>query len=234
LGKILVVHAEDDNIKGILTNLFYDVLNVEHNLWSWTRNLCKYGDYYMRLYISPEYGVYQVEPISSYGVERIENTDPANKNYVKFQIRPTDTAQVETLESFEMAHFRLLSDSNFLPYGKSMLEGARRVWKQLSLMEDAMLIHRIMRAPEKRIFKWDVGNISPADIDTFMEKAIAKIHKVPYMDPQTGDYNLRFNLQNMVEDFHLPVRGSDSGTSIDTLSGMELRALMILNISVTS
>lgn len=225
LGKVLVVHAEDDNIKGILTNLFYDILNIEHNLWSWTRNVCKYGDFYMRLYVSPEYGVYQIEPTSAYNVERLENTDPLNKNYVKFQIRPTDTSQVETLEFFECAHFRLLSDSNFLPYGKSMIEGARRVWKQLSLMEDAMLIHRIMRAPEKRIFKLDVGNIPPQDVDTFMEKAISKMKKVPYIDPQTGDYNLRFNLQNMVEDFYLPVRGSDSGTSIETLSGMEFTGI---------
>ena len=225
LGKILVVQAEDDNIKGILENLFYDILNIEHNIWSWTRNLCKYGDFYMRLYVSPEYGVYQIEPISAYNVERLENTDPLNKNYVKFQIRPTDTSQVETLEFFECAHFRLLSDSNFLPYGKAMIEGARRVWKQLSLMEDAMLIHRIMRAPEKRIFKLDVGNIPPQDVDSFMEKAIAKMKKVPYIDPQTGDYNLKFNLQNMVEDFYLPVRGSDSGTSIETLSGMEFTGI---------
>jgi hypothetical protein len=225
LGKVLVVHAEDDNIKGILTNLFYDVLNIEHNLWSWTRNLCKYGDFFMRLYISPEYGVYQIEPISAYNVERLENTDPLNKNYVKFQIRPTDTSQVETLEFFECAHFRLLSDSNFLPYGKSMIEGARRVWKQLSLLEDAMLISRIMRAPERRIFKIDVGNIPPQDVDNFMEKMIAKMKKIPYVDPQTGDYNLRFNLQNMVEDFYLPVRGSDSGTSIETLSGIEFTGI---------
>jgi hypothetical protein len=221
LGKILVVHAEDENIKGILTNLFYDVLNIEHNLWSWTRNMAKYGDFYMRLYISPEYGVYQIEPISSYNVERLENTDPLNKNYVKFQIRPTDTSQVETLEFFECAHFRLLSDSNFLPYGKAMIEGARRVWKQLSLMEDAMLINRIMRAPERRIFKLDVGNIPPQDIDSFIEKQVTKLKRVPYVDPQTGDYNLRFNLQNMTEDYILPVRGSDSGTSIETLSGIE-------------
>jgi hypothetical protein len=221
LGKVLVVHAEDDNIKGILTNLFYDVLNIEHNLWSWTRNMAKYGDFYMRLYVSPEYGVYQIEPISAYNVERLENTDPLNKNYVKFQIRPTDTSQVETLEFFECAHFRLLSDSNFLPYGKAMIEGARRVWKQLSLMEDAMLINRIMRAPERRIFKLDVGNIPPQDIDSFIEKQITKLKRVPYVDPQTGDYNLRFNLQNMTEDYVLPVRGGDSGTSIETLSGIE-------------
>jgi hypothetical protein len=128
-------------------------------------------------------------------------------------------------ESFEIAHFRLISDSNFLPYGKSMIESARRVWKQLSLMEDAMLIHRIMRAPEKRIFSIDVGNIPPSDIDATMQKVISQVKKVPYIDERTGDYNLRFNLNNMVEDFYLPVRGGDSGTKIDTLPGMEFTGI---------
>ena len=128
---------------------------------------------------------------------------------------------MEDLENYQIAHFRLLSDSNFLPYGKSTLEGARRVWKQLSLMEDAMLIHRIMRAPEKRIFKVDIGNIPPNEVDNHMQRIMDQMKKVPYLDQETGDYNLRFNLQNMVEDFFLPVRGSDSGTSIENLSGLE-------------
>lgn len=221
LKQMLVVHSKNSNIKGILNNLFYDILNIEGNMWSWTRNLCKYGDFFLRLYIAPEYGIYMVEPISPYNVERIENSDPYNKRYVKFQIRPTDTSQAEVLENYEIAHFRLLSDTNFIPYGKAMIEGGRRVWKQLSLMEDAMLIHRIMRAPERRIFKIDIGNIPPNEVDPFMEKMINKVKKVPYIDEQTGDYNLRFNLQSMTEDFYLPVRGGDSGTEIDTLSGME-------------
>lgn len=566
MGEILVVHSDDSNVKDILNNLFYDILNIQFNLWSWVRNMVKYGDFYLRLYISPTYGVYFAEPICAYNVERIENSDSLNKNYVKFQIRPTDTSQAETLEEFEMVHFRLLSDSNFAPYGKGMLEGVRRIWKQLCLsgdtniwtkdgvkllknievgdvvysfdynnnktitsrvvnkamtgtrktyeiktehrtlyatkehplmvrdgsykqvkdltiddylvlpninddvgaveypklmveessdfsfdkklkilddniikdnfkeflrffgfmlgdgwldthsvafclgdridksqkyvdfvnklnlscsiseenttsaycrvyslyfvklmeqlgfltgssnkkiphwvwklpssykkeillgfadadgcdrdentfqlssinetlirdlreiamqcglsttkiwqtetdgctgklckmtcftyklksrdfikindgyhiekirsiiegekedvydiqvdndihnfiangvvvhnclMEDAMLIHRIMRAPEKRIFKVDIGNIPPNEVDSYMEKLISKMKKVPYIDQRTGDYNLRFNLQNMVEDFFLPVRGSDSGNSIENLSGME-------------
>jgi hypothetical protein len=163
--------------------------------------------------------------MSAYNVERIENSDPLNKNYVKFQIRPVDTSQAEILESFQVAHFRLLSDSNFLPYGKSMIESGRRVWKQLSLLEDAMLIHRIMRAPEKRIFKIDIGNIPPNEVDNFMEQIISKMKKVPYIDEKTGDYNLRFNLMNMVEDIFLPTRGADSGTSIDTLPGMEFTGI---------
>jgi hypothetical protein len=121
------------------------------------------------------------------------------------------------------------NNSNFISNGivvhNSMIEPARRVWKQLSLMEDAMLIHRIMRAPEKRIFSIDVGNIPPNDIDAAMQKVISQVKKVPYIDEKTGDYNLRFNLNNMVEDFYLPVRGGDSGTKIDTLPGMEFTGI---------
>jgi hypothetical protein len=221
MGKMITVHSNNNNVKRILENLFEEILNVRFTLWSWVRNMVKYGDAYLKLYITPEYGIYMVEPISAYNVERIENSDPYNKRYVKFQLRPTDTSQAEILENYEMAHFRLISDSNFLPYGKAMIEGARRVWKQLSLMEDAMLIHRIMRAPEKRIFYTDIGNIPPNEVEPFMEKMMNKMKKVPYMDEQSGEYNLRFNLQNMVEDYYIPVRGGDSGTKIDTIQGME-------------
>jgi hypothetical protein len=166
-----------------------------------------------------------VEPISAYNVTRVENSDLTNKNYVKFQINLPEGGKLEELENYQVAHFRMLSDSNFLPYGKSIIEGGRRVWKQLSLMEDAMLIHRVMRAPEKRIFKVDVGNIPPSEVDQYMQRLMDKMKKVPYIDERTGDYNLRFNLQNMVEDFYLPVRGSDSGTSIEPLSGMEFNGI---------
>lgn len=222
-GKILTIKSENENIKKILENLFYDILNIEFNMWSWTRNMCKYGDMFLRLEISPEYGVFLVHPISPYEITRVEGSDPKNVNYVKYQHDGMGGGM--EYENFEIAHFRLVSDSNFLPYGKSMVEGARRVWKQLSLMEDAMLIHRIMRAPEKRMFYIDVGNIPPADIDAAMQKVIGQVKKVPYIDERTGDYNLRFNLNNMIEDFYLPVRGSDSGTRIDTLPGMEFTGI---------
>jgi len=222
-GQVLTIRSKNENIKKILNNLFYDILNVEFNMWSWTRNMCKYGDFFLRLEISPEYGVYMVHPISPYELTRVEGSDPKNLNYVKYQHDGAGGGM--EYENFEIAHFRLLSDSNFLPYGKSMIEPARRVWKQLSLMEDAMLIHRIMRAPEKRIFSIDVGNIAPSEIDPAMQKIISQVKKVPYIDEKTGDYNLRFNLNNMVEDFYLPVRGSDSGTKIDTLPGMEFTGI---------
>jgi len=225
LGDMLTIRSTNDNVKQILHNLFYDILNIEFNLWSWTRNLVKYGDFYLKMYVSPEFGVYMVEPISSYNVTRVENSDLNNENYIKFQVNLPEGGKIEELENYQVAHFRLLSDSNFLPYGKGIIEGARRVWKQVSLMEDAMLIHRIMRAPEKRIYKVDIGNIPPNEVDQYMEKLINKTKKVPYIDEKTGDYNLRFNLWNMVEDIYLPVRGSDSGTSIEPLSGMEFTGI---------
>jgi intein/homing endonuclease len=138
--------------------------------------------------------------------------------------------KIESVEDQETFDIQVLSNnSNFISNGivvhNSMIEPARRVWKQLSLMEDAMLIHRIMRAPEKRMFYVDVGNIPPSEIDAAMQKIIGQVKKVPYIDERTGDYNLRFNLNNMVEDFYLPVRGGDSGTKIDTLPGMDFTGI---------
>jgi len=220
LGKMLTVHCENNNVKEILENLYDDILNLDFNLWGWLRNTLKLGDHFLKVYVSPEYGVYMVEPINAENVERIENADPYNKKYVKFQIRPTDTSQAEVLENWQICHFRLTGDSNFFPYGRSYLEGARRIWKQLSLLEDAMMIHRVVRAPERRIFYVDIGNIPPAEVDNYMQKLQDKIKKVPYMN-ERGEYNLKFNLQNMLDDFYIPTRGSDSGTRIDTLPGMD-------------
>jgi hypothetical protein len=101
-----------------------------------------------------------------------------------------------------------------------MIEPARKIFKQLTLMEDAMLIHRIMRAPERRIFKIDVGNLPPAEVDAHVDAIIQKMKKIPYMDETTGQYNLKFNMQNMLEDYFLPVRGGESGTSIESLPGL--------------
>ena len=134
-GDVLRITSSDSNIKGILENLFYEILNVEFNLWGWTRNMCKYGDFYLHLEIEPEYGVLNVKPVSTYEMTRIEDMDPENPNYVIFKQEGTEKAQYE---NYEIAHFRMLGDSNFLPYGKSVIEPARRTWKQLQLMEDAM------------------------------------------------------------------------------------------------
>jgi hypothetical protein len=223
-GDVIQIKSANENVREMLHNLFYDIMNVEFNLWPWIRNLVKYGDAFIALEIMPGKGIINVAPHSIYNVERLEGSDPNNPDYVKYKVE-MDRFGKKEYEQYEMAHFRMLSDTNFLPYGKSMIEGARRIWKQLSLMEDAMLIHRIMRAPEKRVFKIDIGNIPPQEVDNYMQKIINKMKKTPFVNKDTGDYNLKYNIQNLTEDFFLPVRGSDSGTTIDNLQGLEYAAI---------
>ena len=229
-GDTLTIKSSNERVQKVLHNLFYDIMNIEFNLWPWIRNTVKYGDFFLKLDIAENFGVINIEPISPYEMIREENYDPTNPHKVRFKRDYTAlsnkshvaamTNEAETYDNYEIAHFRLLTDTNFLPYGRSIIEPTRKVWKQITLMEDAMMIHRIMRAPDKRIFKIDIGNIPPNEVDSFMESMVAKMKKVPYMDQETGQYNLKYNMQNLLEDFYLPVRGSESGTSIENLTGL--------------
>jgi hypothetical protein len=239
MGEVLHIKSPDENIQKILYNLFYDVLNVEFNLWPWIRNMCKYGDFFLKLEIAEGFGVYNVIPYSAFNIERLEYTDPENPSKVIFKFDPdgvvaSDYGYFQTpdqpdydkagsiyFENYEMAHFRLLTDVNFLPYGRSYIEPARKLFKQYTLMEDAMLVHRIVRAPEKRVFYLNIGSIPPNEIEAFMEKTISKLKRTPYVDPKTGDYNLKYNLQNSLEDFYIPVRGNDASTKIETTPGLQ-------------
>ena len=229
-GDVLNINSSDENVRKVLHNLFYDVLNIEFNLSTWIRNMCKYGDFYLKMEVSEKFGVYNVIPLSVYEVVREEGTDPENPSYVKFTLDPNGLASGATntirrdqfsLENYEVAHFRLLTDSNYLPYGRSYLEPSRKVFKQLMLMEDAMLIHRIMRAPEKRTFYINVGAIPPEQVEQFMSETVNKMKKTPYIDQNTGDYNLKYNMQNITEDFYIPVRGNDNATRIETTKGLD-------------
>ena len=239
-GEMLHIRSSDENIQKILYNLFYDVLNIEFNLWSWTRNMCKYGDFYLKLEIAEEFGVYNVIPFSAYSIIREEGTQPKNPTYVRFKYDPTSVAGVTApqtqaalgtstsdiyFENYEMAHFRLISDVNYLPYGRSYLEPGRKIFKQMVLMEDAMMIYRIVRAPEKRIFYMNVGAIPPNEVEAYMQKTVQKLKKVPFVDPTTGQYNLKYNMMNMMEDFYIPVRGNDQSTRIDTTKGLEYNGI---------
>ena len=241
-GEVLSIKSTDEDIQEILYNLFYDVLNIEFNLWMWIRQMCKYGDFFLKLDIAEKYGVYNVIPYTAYNITRLEGSNPKNPNEVKFLFDPdgltgygayggyyggTNSAGMNPsgnyieFDNYEIAHFRLLTDANYLPYGRSYIEPARKLFKQYTLMEDAMLIHRIVRAPEKRIYYVNVGSIPPNEVDAFMERTISKMKRVPYVDHQTGEYNLKYNMQNMMEDFFIPVRGNDSATKIDTTKGLD-------------
>ena len=242
MGEVVQIRSSNEDIQKILYNLFYDVLNIEFNGWMWVRQMCKYGDFFLKLEIAEKFGVYNVIPYTAYHIERIEGANPENPAEVKYKWNPDGFAGSSygyynvpnqggdggpddrgsiIYDNYEMAHFRMVGDANYLPYGRSYIEPARKLYKQYSLMEDAMLIHRIARAPEKRIFYVNVGSIPPNEVEAFMQKTINNMKRTPMMDEKTGDYNLKYNMQNMLEDFYIPVRGNDNSTKIDTTPGLQ-------------
>jgi hypothetical protein len=240
MGEVLQIKSNNEDVQQILYNLFYDVLNIEFNLWSWIRQMCKYGDFFLKMEIAEKYGVYNVIPYTAYHIERQENYDKEHPNAVRFRYSPEgiyaggsgyygtptlgqyqDNQPGVYFDNYEMAHFRLLTDVNYLPYGRSYLEPARRIFKQYSLMEDAMLIHRISRSPDRRVFYINVGSIPPNEVENFMQKTISTMKRTPLMDSKTGEYNLKYNMQNLLEDFYIPVRGNDTSTKIETQPGLQ-------------
>ena len=241
MGEVLQIRSANEDIQKILYNLFYDVLNIEFNLWMWVRQMCKYGDFFLKLEIAEKYGVYNVIPYTAYHIERQEAYDPKNPSAIRYKYAPDGMDNLSSgmypvpgagggnlenengifFDNYEMAHFRLLSDVNYLPYGRAYIEPARKLYKQYVLMEDAMLIHRIARAPEKRIFYMNVGSIPPNEIETFMQKTISQLKRTPFQDNKTGEYNLKYNQMNMLEDFYIPIRGNDATTKIETTPGLQ-------------
>jgi hypothetical protein len=238
MGEVLSIRSTNENIQKILYNLFYDVLNIEFNLWAWVRQMSKYGDFFLKLEIAEKYGVYNVIPYNAYHIERLEGLNRENPSEIRYKYSPEGLISNSTgmysvygqqqdassgiyFDNYEVAHFRLIGDTNYLPYGRSYIEPARKLFKQYTLMEDAMLIHRIARAPEKRIFYINVGSIPPHEVDAFMQKTISSMKRTPYIDKSTGDYNLKYNMQNMMEDFYIPMRGNDTTTKIDTTKGLD-------------
>jgi len=214
-GKILHIHSENRIIKELLENLFYDILNIDFNLPMWSRNLCKYGDFFLFNDVSPEYGIINAFPIPVAEIEREEGFDPQNPSAVRYR---WITKGNMILENWQVTHFRLLGNDAFLPYGSSVLESARRIWRQLILIEDAMLVYRIVRAPERRIFYIDVGNIPPDEIENYLQQQQTALKRNKAIDRVTGKTDLRYNPLSVDDDYFIPVRG-DTGTKIDTLAG---------------
>jgi len=238
MGEVLQIRSSNEDIQKILYNLFYDVLNIEFNLWSWIRQMNKYGDFFLKLEIAEKFGVYNVIPYTAYHIQRQENYDPEHPNAVRFKYSPegfysggsgyygvSNTFEKDQnaiyFDNYEIAHFRLITDVNYLPYGRSYLEPARRLFKQYILMEDAMLINRISRSPDRRIFYINVGSIPPNEVENFMQKTISTLKRTPLIDHETGQYNLKYNMQNLLEDYYIPVRGNDTVTKIDTAAGLQ-------------
>ena len=215
-GKTLHIYSENSKIREILHELFYDTLNIEFNMTAWVRNLVKYGDFFLFNDVHPQYGVINAYPLPIAEIEREEGFDKNDPMAVRFR---WVTQGNQVLENWQISHLRLLGNDAFLPYGSSVLEPARRIWRQLILLEDAMLVYRIVRAPERRMFKIDVGNVPPEDIANYMEQAQSSLKRSSVVDKNSGRVDLRYNPLSVDEDYFIPVRGSDSGTDIQTLGG---------------
>lgn len=215
-GRVLHIYSDNEKIKTTVEDLFYNTLNAEFNLRSWIRNLVKYGDTFLLNDVSPTRGIVNAFPIPVNEIEREENYDPNDPFATRF--RWTSLGN-RVLENWEVSHFRLLGNDMFLPYGSSVIEPARRIWRQLILVEDAMLVYRVTRAPERRVFYIDVGNIPPNEVETYVNEQKRQLRSNQVIDGNTGRVDLRYNPMSVDEDFFIPVRGGDTGTKIDTLAG---------------
>lgn len=215
-GRILHIHSENRKIQELLETLFDDTLNLDFNLPMWVRNLCKYGDFFLFNDVSSEYGVINAYPIPISEIEREEGFDGTDPNAVRFRWL---TQGNKILENWQVSHFRLLGNDAFLPYGSSVLESARRIWRQLILIEDAMLVYRVIRSPERRVFYIDVGNVPPEEISNYVEQAKTALKRNQIVDAVTGRVDIRYNPMSVDEDYFIPVRGGESGTRVDSLSG---------------
>jgi len=214
LQPMLQIKCPNDEIKAILEALYHNVLNIDYNLFGWCRTMCKYGDLFLYLDIDDKMGITHTIGLPPQEVERLEGEDKNNPNYVQFQWNSAGL----TMENWQMAHFRILGNDKHMPYGTSVLEPARRIWRQLTLLEDAMMAYRIVRSPERRVFYVDVGNIAPQDVEQYMQKVMTQMKRNQISDPSTGKVDLRYNPMSIEEDYFIPVRGGTS-TKIENLGG---------------
>ena len=214
LQPMLNVKCSNEEIKALLQSLYHDVLNVEFNLFGWCRSMCKYGDFFLYLDVDDETGVKNGIGLPIQEVERLEGEDPTNPEYIQYQ---WNTAGL-TLENWQMAHFRILGNDKHAPYGSSVLESARRIWRQLILLEDAMMAYRIVRSPERRVFYVDVGSIPPSEVEQYMQKVMTQMKRNSIVDETTGRVDLRYNPLSVEEDIYIPQRGNTS-SRVETLPG---------------
>ena len=214
LQPLLSIKCPNEEIKAILNTLYHQVLNLEFNLFGWCRSMCKYGDLFLYLDIDESMGIQNVIGLPSHEVERLEGEDKTNPNYVQYQ---WNTGGL-TFENWQVGHFRILGNDKYAPYGTSVLEASRRIFRQLTLLEDAVMAYRIVRSPERRVFYIDVGGVAPEDVEQYMQKVMTQMKRNQIVDSATGRVDLRYNPLSIEEDYFVPTRGNTS-SRIENLPG---------------
>ena len=214
INPLLTIKCTNEEIKTVLDGLYHNILNVEFNLFGWCRTMCKYGDFFLYMDIDEKDGVKHVIGLPTNEVERLEGEDTENPNYVQYQWN----AGGMTFENWQIAHFRVLGNDKYAPYGTSILDPARRIWRQLTLLEDAMMAYRIVRSPERRVFYVDVGNVAPQDVEQYMQKVMTQMKRNQIVDVDTGRVDLRYNPLSTEEDYFIPTRG-EIHSRVESLPG---------------
>jgi hypothetical protein len=223
-GHILKVYSESKRIKSVLVDLFNNRLDINTNLAMWTRNTCKFGDNFIYLKLDPEKGIVGCQQLPNIQIERLEKgmrfqPDKYSQEMENDALKFVWKEKNMEFNTWEVGHFRILGDDRKLPYGTSMLEKARRIWKQLLLSEDAMMIYRVSRAPERRVFKVFVGNMDDKDVDAYVQRVASKFKRDQIADPNTGNVDMRYNQLAVDQDYFIPVRDPAATNPIETLPG---------------
>ncbi len=226
-GEILTIFSESTRIKSILEDLFLNKLDLNTNLQMWARGTCKYGDNFVYLKIDPEKGIVGCQQLPNIEIERLEGKESKTPNQQNAMQMPSRELRFQwknkdlEFQAWEIAHFRLLGDDRKLPYGTSMLDKIRRIWKQLLLAEDAMLIYRTTRAPERRVFKVFVGNMDDKDIEAYVQRVANKFKRDQVVDSRNGQVDMRYNQMAVDQDYFIPVRDPAQTNPIETLAGAQ-------------
>lgn len=237
-GEMLHIYSKSGRIKAILEDLFFNRLDINTWLPSIARSVTKYGNEFFLLNITKDDGILGWRELPVYEIDRLENgylsSYAINSNNIGYNdITPDEVNFVWSghndslpYRNWQIAHFRLLNDSFFLPYGVSHLQKARRAWRMWSMMEDAMLISRLDRSIERRIFKIYVGGIDDSDVQAFVQDVANNFKRMPVIDPATGQVDLRKNFLDVSSDYFIPVRDPNAPTPIETLQGTTNQASM--------
>jgi hypothetical protein len=235
-GTAWDIVTDDEMTKQEVENMFEQV-NMTRYLWDISRNVVKYGDIFLETIVdlnNIKRGIQRIKILNPNFIFRVEDEFgylkqflqeiPKKNDWTTYgSVGPTlDDSQVINLDPGQIVHFRLhTSDPTHYPYGKSVAAAARVTYKSLKMMEDAMLIYRLVRAPERRIFYIDTGSLPASKAEMHIKKQMDKFKKRKSYNAQTGNIEENFNALAADEDFYIAVNGKGTGTKIDTLPGAE-------------
>lgn len=230
-GNVVKIYSDDEETKNILEDLFNKRLNLNKELWSIIYETCKLGDNFYEIipdsYEHPSQ-VVRIRYLNPKKVNRIEKNGKLAfyTYYSEFEVENTpnyfsdiksDKKQdmVYRLEPWQIIHFKI-SDKDFYPYGGSLLKSGIKAYRRLMMLEDGMVIYRLARVPERRVFKIDVGNLSTHEANRAIQKIKDNYRSNQVMDDK-GNINKTAAALSLTQDIFVPVREGQSGTSIETL-----------------